>query len=90
MREEEETFSRANRALESEIIAPLNRNRNLPDLKMKDLPNFPSLTDLPNLPDLSSSRTYRYDLTNFQTSNSKEVKETTNTPRYVLISRIYI
>lgn len=84
MREEEETFSRASRALESEITAPLNRNRNhvkLPDLKMKDLPNFPSLTDLPNLPDLSSSRTYRYDLTNFQTSNSMEVEETVITPR---------
>ena len=79
MREEEETFSRASRALETEITAPLNRNRNLvklPDLKMKDLPNFPSLTDLPNLPDLSSSRTYRYDLKNFQTSNSMEVEET--------------
>ena len=85
MREEEETFSRASRALESEITAPLNRNRNLvklPDLKMKDLPNFPSLTDLPNLPDLSSSRTYRrYDLTNLQTSNSMEVEETVITPR---------
>ena len=85
MREDEETFSRASRALESEITDPLNRNRNLvklPDLKMKDLPNFPSLTDLPNLPDLSSSRTYQYDLTNFQTSNSnKEVEETVNTPR---------
>ena len=85
MIEDEETFSRASRALESEISAPLNRNQNLvklPDLKMKDLPNFPSLTDLPNLPDLSSSRTYQYDLTNFQTSNSnKEVEETVNTPR---------
>ena len=84
MREDEETFSRASRALESEITAPLNRNRNLvklPDLKMKDLPNFPSLTVLPNLPDLSSSRTYGYDLSNFQTSNSKEVEETVNTPR---------
>ena len=81
MIEDEETFSRASRALESEITDPLNRNRN-PDLKMKDLPNFPSLTDLPNLPDLSSSRTYQYDLTNFQTSNSnKEVEETVNTPR---------
>ena len=84
MREDEETFSRASRALESEISAPINRNRNLvklPDLKMKDLPNFPSLTDLPNLPDLSSSRTYGYDLSNFQTSNIKEVEESVNTPR---------
>ena len=84
MREEEETFSRASRALESENTAPLNRNRNLvklPDLKMKDLPKFPSLTDLPNLPDLSSSRNYRYDLTNLQTSNSMEVEETVITPR---------
>ena len=77
MREEEETFSRASRALESEITAPLNRNRNLvklPDLKMKDLPNFPSLTNLSNLPD-------RYDLTHLQTSDSMEVEETVITSR---------
>ena len=85
MRSEEETFSRASRALGSEITAPLNRNRNLVKfLKMKDLPKLPSLTDLPNLPDLSGSRTYRYDLSNFQTSSSKDVEETVNIPRYVL------